>query len=612
MAQPHERLTSRLIARPTPVLWAIALAIAAYAFTSADSYSLRVLTVSGCYALMVLGYQFIFGHAGALSLAQGTFFGLGAYVTGLLGSQWGAPFPITFPLSIAFPVLIAAAIAIPVLRLESHYFALATLGISQVALITVVDWENLTGGSNGLTGFPGIAVLGAEVQRGLPLLLFVWGAVGLGAVLAWQIMRGLYGTGFAVLRSQPLAARGIGLNSAARRFSAFVLSAAYGGAAGALFIHGVGVVSPEVLGFPVMVACLSMAVIGGRTRVAGAILGAVLLIHLPEWFRFLEQYYLLAYGAGVLLVVVLAPEGLVGLLDTLWRRLVPEGEPSPPPTSDRAAAPRTTGASRGASTSKTLVSVRAVSKNFGGVAALTHVNLSIQRGEVFGLIGPNGSGKTTLVNLMTGYERPDAGMVMLGGRTLTGMPTHRIARAGLVRTFQTPALVDDLTALDNVAAARSSIEEAGLWSACRTPGRDHRLDRARKEAMARLEQLGIEAAAMEPCGKLPHAARRLIEVARAIAVDPTVLILDEPAAGLTEAEQRALADRLRDLADAGLALLVVDHNMPFLSPLADRMACLDEGRKIAEGTPASVVEDRTVVDAYLGRFTTGQAGSLAP
>ncbi|MFQ5972500.1 MAG: branched-chain amino acid ABC transporter permease, partial [Alphaproteobacteria bacterium] len=261
------------------------VAIVVYAAFFASLYDMRVLTLAGVYAILVLGYQFVFGHAGALSLAQGAFFGLGAYATGILGSLWGVGFQLTFPFSILVPGVVAALIAAPVLRLESHYFALATLAFSQAVLLLAVNWESVTGGANGLPGVPGVRLFGEGIGAGAPLLLFVWVWVALGAVIARRAMRGLYGQSFAVMRAAPLAAGTLGIDTGMLRYTAFVLSALYAGGAGALYVHTIRVVSPEVLGFGVMVICLTMTVVGGRTTVAGALVGALLLTHLPEWFR---------------------------------------------------------------------------------------------------------------------------------------------------------------------------------------------------------------------------------------------------------------------------------------------------------------------------------------
>jgi branched-chain amino acid transport system permease protein len=564
-----------------PLLILAASALAAYALFGAGPYGLRVLTVAGVYAIAVIGYQAIFGQAGALSLAQGTFFGIGAYVTGILGSTSGFGFAVTFPLSILAPTLLALLIAVPVLRLESHYFALATLGIGQVVLLAAVEWQSLTGGANGIAGVPGIDLFGWRVGRGLPLTLFVWTLVALGALLAWRFGHGRRGAAFPIMRETPSAARTLGIDIDRLRLEAFAVSAAYGGAAGALTAHTQRVVSPEVLEFPVMVTILTIAVIGGQGRIAGAVVGAVLLIHLPEWFRGLESGYLILYGAALLATIVAAPWGIVGSLERLRARLIPQR----PPAAPEASAPPSRSSPAPISSAPVLY-VEGFGKRFGGVQAVSDVSLRLDRGGILGVIGPNGSGKTTLINLITGLEKADAGKLYVSGADITGEPPHRRALAGIARSFQTAALPSDSTVLEAVTAARIAI--------------DRDIATARSQAMHFIAQAGIADLVHARCGALPPGPRRAVELARALARQPLAMLLDEPAAGLTETEQAGLARRLRAAADSGIAVMIVEHNMPFLLPLADRILCLDEGRAIAEGTPGSIRRDPAVIAAYLG------------
>jgi branched-chain amino acid transport system permease protein len=582
----------------TRLAWMLAAgALGIYAIAFASPYELRVLALAGTQVLLVLGYQFVFGHAGALSLAQGAFFGIGAYVTAILGGTYGWGFLATFPLSIAAPLALAALVAAPVLRLASHYFALATLGLAQVVLLAVVNGGGATGGALGIAGIPGVAVLGWTLPRGLPFAAMVWAVVALGAWLSHRLTRGLTGGAYGVLRGDALAAAAIGLDRGRLRFTAFLLSAAYAGAAGALSAHAIGVVSSEALEFPVMVSCLAMTVIGGSTRIAGAFLGALLLVHLPEWLRFLEGYALLAYGAALLAAIIAAPEGIAGLLAS---RLPRSGSPTnlTPLLPPARAAP---------GWGETVLEARGLAKRFGGIVALDNVDVTLAPGEILGVIGPNGSGKTTLANLITGFAAMDAGTLRLAGRSLDRADAAAIANAGIARSFQTPALPPDFTALDAVAVARASIGRR-IGIAAALAGEDAGEHRARIEAQALgfLARLGAAGAAGTRCGDLAPGLARRVEIARALALEPRLLILDEPAAGLDETEQRELAALLTALAEDGLALIVIEHNMEFLLPVADRVLALDQGRVIASGVPAEIRRDPAVIATYFGRDASAE------
>lgn len=577
-------------------------ALVAWPLMMSSSYELRVFTIVGIYALLALGYQFIFGHVGALALTQGCFFGIGAYATGILSTRYGLSGEYTLLLSALIPVLLAAVIAAPVLRLESHYFALATLGIGQVMLLIAIAWQDVTGGSNGISGIPALKLLGFEFSKGYGILSAVWVCVILGAWSSWRITRGMYGAALGIARENPIAAQAIGVDTASLRYATFLLSALFAGVAGALYAHTIRVVSVEALEFSVMVACLTIAVVGGRTHIAGAILGAVLIINLPEWFRGLEKYYLIAYGLALLLTIIVAPDGLVGAVQRLRSRLFQSapGQTMRPPQA--AAAPAATAGSTGArpAAGKPLLEIQGVSKRFGGLTALDGVSLTVRAGEIFGLIGPNGSGKTTLLNVVSGIYRADSGQVLLAGTPITREASFRIARTGVARTFQNINLVDDMSVVDNVAVARFGIERAGLAQAFFTRRMDQAWERSRSHAMHLLRALGCEGVAMQPAGGLAYGIKRKVEIARALALEPTLLLLDEPAAGLNEAEQLDLAARLRNFAGNGLSVLVIEHNMPFLLPLVDRLACLDRGALIASGSADEVRSDARVISAYLG------------
>jgi branched-chain amino acid transport system permease protein len=576
---------------PTAALLALA-----YFAATAGPYDLRLLSIAGIYAILVIGFQFLFGYAGAVSLAQSCFFGLGAYVTGILGVR-GVETAIKFPLSILIPALLAVIMAVPVLRLEDHNFSLATLSVGLLIELIATQWTSLTGGTNGLSGIPPLTLAGIEIRDSFSSMITVGLVLFVAALTFWQVTRSLYGRAFHLMRESPSAVGALGLDVAGMRFSAFVFSAVYAGAAGALMAHVVRVVSPEQLGLPLMVTCLTMTVIGGRLTAAGAIVSALLITYLREWFRSSGNYTMIAYGGVTLLFLmflILAPYGLIGALERARRRLFPE---PPEPVPEPQPLPLRTS---GAAGPTPLLRLEGVYKSFGGVRAIEDVSLELRAGEVVGLIGPNGSGKTTLLNIISGIYTADRGSVSIAGRDAARLPAFEIARLGVARTFQHILLVDDLSVIDNIAIARAFAARASLWSSLLAVGTDGKLAAAREVSMTAAGLLGVASQATWPCGALAYGTRRRVEVARALVTAPRLLLLDEPAAGLNEAEQQDLAWRMKNIAAQGIALLIVEHNLAFLAGLAERMICLDYGRIIASGMPDHVRSDPRVVEAYLG------------
>jgi branched-chain amino acid transport system permease protein len=584
-------------AKLRPTLGIVALcALVAWPFVMSSPYDLRLLTLAGVFAILAIGYQFIFGYVGALSLAQGAFFGFSAYITGILATKAGFEFPATFVASVIGSILLAALVSIPVLRLASHYFALATLGIGQVLLLVAIDWQSLTGGAVGLPGVPLPKIMGLQINRGWPLLLFVWLFVLLAAAIAYQTKRGLYGLACYVVRQDTIAARALAIDPDALRFAMFLLSAAMAGIAGALHAHTIRIVSPEGLDFKVMISCLMMVVIGGRSHVWGAIAGAFLVVHLPEWLRGFEQSYLIITSSILIAILIVAPEGLSGLVS----RLLPANKKPSTHASHRPQPARVTDIVPLPSETP-ILAMRGLIKTFGGIHALNNVSFSLMRGSITAVIGPNGSGKTTLVNCITGVYRADAGEIIMGGTPITGMNAEEISARGIGRTFQTVRLVDDMSVLDNVAVARFRAEETTLRKSILTIARDRQLERARSHALDMLHHLRIGHLADSKCGSLAHGTKRLVEIARAMCLDPVILLLDEPAAGLNESEQAELAGHLKVLAARGLTLLIIEHNMEFLRNLATHMVCLDYGELIASGRPDAIYQDERVIEAYVGR-----------
>lgn len=342
-------------------------------------YGQRLVTLIGIYALLGLGYQLVFGQLGALNLAQGALFGVGAYATALLAPAVG---PLALVLAVPLVAAVAALAALPTLRLQSHYFALATLALAALVNLIAVRWEEVTGGANGLAGFA------AGLPRGALLLAIVWLALTIAVLAVARTIGGPLGEQARLLREAPLVAASQGIDGARWRFVAFVAGGALAGFAGACAAAQSRVVSPEVTGFPVMVLCLTSVVLGGPRHPLGAVLGAALAVLLPELFRGLSGAWLLASAIATLAVVRWLPQGLGGALD-------------PPPMRTRAAFPAVLPPAERRS-----IAVDHVSRSFGGVEALRDVSLELRGGEIVGLVGPNGSGKTTLLNILTDRHAP--------------------------------------------------------------------------------------------------------------------------------------------------------------------------------------------------------------
>ncbi len=372
----------------------------------------RLVILVGVYGLLGIGYQLVFGQLGALNLAQGALFGVGAYAAALAAPTFG---PYAFVVAMLAAVVVAAIAVVPILRLRSHYFALATFALAALVNLAALHLESLTGGANGLVGFA------AALPRGLPLLAFVWICLN-GAVLAQlKFLTPRRAEAAFLIREAPLVAATLGINANRWRFRAFVVGGAVAGLAGGVSAAVSGVVSPDATGFPIMLLCLSSVVLGGARHPVGAVLGAAIAVCLPEAFRQLDGAWLLAYAAATLAVVLWAPQGLAGLIDG--------PEPRPLPQMPVRLMPSTNG--------KRIV-LRGVKKHFGGVEALAGVSMEVGRGEIVGLVGPNGSGKTTVLNVISGLEPADGGTIELDDRHIERLSAPVIAHAGISRTFQSP------------------------------------------------------------------------------------------------------------------------------------------------------------------------------
>jgi branched-chain amino acid transport system permease protein len=549
----------------------------------------------GIAAIVGVGLVVLTGVGGMTSFGQAAFVGCGAYTTALLTTRLGISPWLTLPLSLLSAGLAAALLGAVVLRLSGHYLALGTLAMN-VALVYVVANLDLFGRNDGINAIPPLRIGSFALEDNRPYFTVIGVALVLALLGTRNLLDSRTGRAIRALRGGRIAAASCGVRLAQARMIAFVYAAMLAGLSGWLYAHMQRAVTPAPFGLEPSIDYLLMAVIGGAAYPGGAVLGAALvtLIHdrlqtlLPLLLGQQGNFETIVYGGLLLLTLQLAPEGLWPHL-VRARRTRRRSVAAAPALACRAVPPRGT----------TLLEVAGLTRRFGGLIAVNEIGFAMQAGEIVGLIGPNGAGKSTTFNLLTGVDRPDAGAVRFLGEPITGASPQSIARHGIGRSFQHVKLVAGMSVIENVALGCHLRGHAGPLAALL---RRDRAEEARlfAEAARQLERVGLLEDADRPAGTLALGRQRIVEIARALCLDPVLLLLDEPAAGLRHAEKRTLAALLRRLRGEGMGILLVEHDMGFVMTLADRLVVMDFGTKLAEGQAAAVRQDQAVIAAYLG------------
>ena len=528
------------------------LAAASVAACALPGYYAFLIGLMAITALACTGLNVLLGLAGEISLGQGGFLALGAYGTGVLTIVAGWPFLLAWPVATLAVVAVAGLLSLPALRVSGAYLAMVTIAFDFIVVGAATEWRGLTGGAAGMDGIPGpFGVAGTAV------LACACCAAGL-AGFDW-LRRSPLGLAMVAVATAPAAARSVGVRALPVRVVAFMLAAAAAGLAGGLQAGLTGFIAPSSFPFSQSILFLLVVMVGGSGSTVGPLAGAILVGLLPELLAGLAEYRQLVFGAGLLVVLWLAPRGLAGLWPVRRAR-------EPVPAGDVVATLRR------AQPAGLHVEGVGVGVAFGSVRAVDGVWLHAGPGRITGIIGPNGAGKTTLLNAITGFVRPDRGTVRAGGP--------------LARTFQTAQMPGGTTVLD---AVRLGLLR-GRWRGTADPAL----------AAALLRFAGYDGALTAFADALPHPARRLVEIARALATQPAVLLLDEPAAGLDAADTARLAPVLRQVAGCGIAVVLVEHDMDLVMGLCEHLVVLDAGRVIAEGPPAAIRTDPVVRAAYLG------------
>jgi branched-chain amino acid transport system permease protein len=571
-----------LLLRHLPYFIGAAVLVTLAATMQFDGYIHNILMQAVTFAIAVFGLSVVLGLCGQINLAQAAFFGVGAYAVGIGTSDYHISYWLCLAGGGVLSLLAGALLGMSTLRLGGHYLAMVTISFQQIVTLVMINTIWLTHGPDGVSNIGRPALF----QSAQSYLAFCVAMLALVGYSVWHLSDTRLGRAMRAVRDNELAAGVVGIDVFRTKVSAFALSAVLGGLAGGLFAGGFSYVSPDQFSFAESVVFLTMSLLGGVASPIGSAIGTGLLILIPEWLRFLKSVpglYLAIYGLSVILIIRYMPDGIWGFFNLATQRWRAKAKV-------RAAGPALQLAPATVA-GDTVLEVKGLSKHFGGLKAVDEVDIAVRRGSVHALIGPNGSGKTTTLNVLSGLYKATAGRVVLDGTDVTDMPPHQRAAAGLGRTFQNIRLFRSMTALENVVigAERTGNTLIGQGE-----------DALNERAMSALTFVGLGARANELISSFSYGHQRLIEIARALAANPTLLLLDEPAAGLNSSEKLELHELLKRIAAQGLTILIIDHDMTLVSEAAQHITVLNFGRRIADGESMAVLRHPDVVSAYLG------------
>jgi branched-chain amino acid transport system permease protein len=551
----------------------------------------------GLYTLVVIGLVLLTGIAGLTSFGQAAFVGIGAYTAAYLTLTYGLSPWLTVWIGLALTAVAALVLAWVTLRMSGHYLPLATIawGLSLFYLLGNLDF---LGKYDGLLGIPAIEFFGIKLSTGRTFFYLLWVIVVLAAIAVTHLLDSRAGRALRAVKGGTTMAEAMGVDTFRVKVTAFVLAALLASVSGWLFAHFQRTVNPSPFGLGMSIEYLFMAVLGGVGYVWGALVGAgvvqilkdQLQVWLPKLMGTSGNYEVIVFGFLLVFVLQYARDGIWAFVDAALprvRRKVDWADAEPLPA--RARPPH----------GEVVLDVRSARKEFGGLVAVNDVSFQVRAGEILGLIGPNGAGKSTTFNLVTGVLPATRGEVVLLGKRIERLRSREIARLGVSRTFQHVKMIAGMTVLENVALGAHLRGRHGVPAAMlRTDRAEER--RLMNEAERQLDRIGIGALMHEQAGNLALGQQRLMEIARALAADPTLLLLDEPAAGLRLKEKEGLADVLRQLRGEGLSILLVEHDMDLVMGLVDRVVVMEFGTKLIEGTPDEVQASPAVRAAYLG------------
>jgi ABC-type branched-subunit amino acid transport system ATPase component/ABC-type branched-subunit amino acid transport system permease subunit len=574
-----------------------AVAFIALAPAVFSTFTITLMNYIGIYAIAALGLILLTGVGGLTSFGQAAFIGIGAYTSAWYTAVYGGSPWIGLILALALTGVVATALGATTLRLGGHFLPLSTIAWG-IAIYFVFGNLDALNRYSGLSGIPPISVGPWSLVGTTSIYALIWIVLALAMLLCRNLLDSRQGRAIRSLRGGTAMVESLAIDSFRMRLAVFVLAGLLAGLSGWLYAHMQRFVNPTPFDVRTGIELLFMALVGGTGRIAGAVIGAAIVVLLknflqdvlPSITRYNAQMEIVLFGVLFIILLQKARGGVVAMFRRFMPRPVPPMPVEAPPL-PQTAKPQLSGAP--------VLRIESAVKRFGALAAVNEVSFEVRPGEVLGLIGPNGAGKTTLLNLITGTAKPTAGRIVFLGHDVTGLQPRHIAAKGMARTFQHVKLRPNMPLIDNVVLGAYARTRTGFFAGAL------RLDRAeersaRYEALQQLRRVGLGDKFGELAGNLPLGQQRLLEVARALAADPVVLVLDEPAAGLRALEKKTLSDLIRGLREGGMTIVLVEHDMDFVMNLVDRIVVMDFGAKLAEGLPAQIRADSRVQEAYLG------------